>query len=115
MGIGKSLADWTTLHLARFLAARPAALVLVTGTLVLAAVGAAVTAPAPSHQSRTVGVRTTPTSLPTYPNSSCHIGRFGAIACRMPASLIASYPQAYCWWYPHGASDGVYVCYFLRH
>jgi hypothetical protein len=89
--------------------------VLLTGTMLLAAVGAAATTPMPSHQSIKVAVRTTQAAMPTYPNSSCHIGRFGAIACRMPANLIASYPNAYCWWYPHGASDGVYVCYFLRH
>jgi hypothetical protein len=114
MGIGKFLVDWTAVHLARALATHAATPVLVTGTMVLAAVGAAASAPTPSHQSFTVGMQTR-ASLPAYPNRSCQRGRFGAIACRMPANLIASYPNAYCWWYPNGTREGVYVCYFLGH
>jgi hypothetical protein len=99
MGIGKVVAGWTTLHLARFLATKVATPVLLTGTVALAGVGA----------------RLSPTSLPqspTYPNGSCHTAWYSDddTLCAMPASQVAAYPNARC--DPSWQQPGTDICRF---
>jgi hypothetical protein len=99
MGIGKVVADWTTLHLARFLATNVATPVLLTGTVALAGFGA----------------RISPISLPqspTYPNSSCHTAWSGAddTLCAIPVSQVAAYPNARC--EPSWQQSGTDLCRF---
>ena len=111
MGIGKSLVGWTALHLARFLATRPATPLILTGTMALAAFGATATNPTTIQQSPTAVVVTT--QAPTYPNASCYADPDGdgSTVCHIPASLVSSYPNAYC--HADWDGDGTFVCHFI--
>ena len=102
MGIGKVVAGWTTLHLARFLATKVATPVILTGTVALAGAGAMLS-PISLHQT------------PTYPNSSCHSLWSGDddTICQIPASQVASYPNARC--LPSWQQSGTDICRFEGH
>jgi hypothetical protein len=98
MGIGKVVAGWTTVQLARFLATRVATPVILTGTVALAGAGAMVS-PISLHQT------------PTYPNSTCRTGWNGDAICRIPASQVAAYPTPDC--HPSRWNPATQIC-FIR-
>lgn len=107
MGIGKSLVDWTQVHLARFLATRPATPLILAGTLALAATGAVATTPSPAPQSPTAVVQTTPP--PLFPAANCNAVWNGFTVCQIPANQVTLYIIAYGCYQPWHGEDR-YVC-----
>ncbi len=111
MGIGRTLVSQLELHLARMLAARPAAPLILAGTMALAGFGAAATNPTIAHPVPSP-VATTPTLDLSSPHTFCmpDPDGDGHTICHILASQVSTIPNLGCYADPDG--DGTFICYY---
>ncbi|MDB5074638.1 MAG: hypothetical protein JWO42_817 [Chloroflexi bacterium] len=111
MGSSKKLVDRLGINLARVLAMRAATPVILSGTLAVAAFGAAALNPASLHQASHAAVRT-PLLVLDAPRTFCEPDPDGDghTICHVTASQVSIVPNLGCFADPDG--DGTFVCYY---